>query len=126
MGLTRLLLALAVVVGHAGGLVGLQDESGRTVVFVTGRVAVQSFYLISGFYMALILDRVYSGPRSTYTFWVSRYMRLAPLYLLISVMTLALATKLDSYSDYSAWVLAVAGFSNILLIGQDVFVFFGL
>jgi peptidoglycan/LPS O-acetylase OafA/YrhL len=124
VGLTRLLLALSVVVGHAGGLVGLEYAPHRPVILVEGRVAVQSFYLISGFYMALILDRVYSGPRSTLTFWVSRYMRLAPLYLLISVLTLVLATG-DKFDDYSVWVLAVAGFSNIALIGQDVFMFFG-
>lgn len=50
MGLARLLLALSVVLAHLPVLLG---------PLVNGHVAVQGFFIISGFYMALILDSKY-------------------------------------------------------------------
>ena len=48
MGVTRLLLATAVIMAHSGGIFGFKP---------LGAVpAVQSFYMISGFYMALMLS----------------------------------------------------------------------
>jgi peptidoglycan/LPS O-acetylase OafA/YrhL len=88
MGLLRLLLAVSVVVGHAGGVYGLRLENGGSAFLTHGDTAVQAFYVVSGFYMALILSGKYvSAP----AFWVSRYLRLAPLYLFLSLLTFATA-----------------------------------
>ena len=71
MGLLRLLLALSVELYHGGAKVQM----------VGGWRAVQVFYLISGFYMALILDEKYN--KTSYsTFLVNRALRLYPLYFL--------------------------------------------
>ena len=51
MGILRTILALAVVVYHSYKLFGLR--------MCGGQVAVESFYMISGFYMALILNEKY-------------------------------------------------------------------
>jgi peptidoglycan/LPS O-acetylase OafA/YrhL len=53
MGILRFILALSVVIFHAGACWGVK--------MVQGQVAVQAFYLISGFYMALILNGKYPG-----------------------------------------------------------------
>jgi len=46
MGLLRLILALNVVIAHAGSLF--------KIVSVGGIIAVEVFFMISGFYMSLI------------------------------------------------------------------------
>ena len=77
MGLLRLILACSVVCGHAGA-----------GVFFTGpEVAVQTFYIISGFYIAMILDRTVAY-RSIWVFYFSRYLRLWPSYAAIAFATL--------------------------------------
>jgi peptidoglycan/LPS O-acetylase OafA/YrhL len=47
-------------------------------------VAVKSFFIISGFYMALILDRKYDGRSASgrWLFWSNRFLRIYPLYWL--------------------------------------------
>jgi peptidoglycan/LPS O-acetylase OafA/YrhL len=49
MGTLRLFLALSVAFGHFGMPLGL----------LTSDIAVQSFFVISGFYMALVLNEKY-------------------------------------------------------------------
>ncbi|HAA92439.1 MAG TPA: hypothetical protein DCE33_08330 [Rhodospirillaceae bacterium] len=80
MGILRLMLALAVLIGHSGGLHGLRMDDGISAILPSGQVAVQSFYMISGFYMSLVLSSTYQGPAGTWCFWLSRYLRLAPIY----------------------------------------------
>jgi peptidoglycan/LPS O-acetylase OafA/YrhL len=49
MGSFRTLLALVVVLVHSGGIWGYNITGGI--------IAVQSFYIVSGFYMSLILNK---------------------------------------------------------------------
>ena len=51
MGILRTILALAVVVYHSYKLFGFR--------MCGGQVAVEAFYIISGFYMALVLNEKY-------------------------------------------------------------------
>src|SRR5687767_13772537 len=74
MGIIRLLLALAVVVAHSPTAVTLHNW------VLPGGIAVQAFYIISGFYMALVLNEKYTFPGSTKLFYQQRYLRLAPMY----------------------------------------------
>jgi peptidoglycan/LPS O-acetylase OafA/YrhL len=85
MGVLRVLLAFLVVYGHCGspfGGVGLSAQH-----------AVQAFYMISGFYMTLVLREKYSGEGSAgiRSFYLNRWLRLYPAYLAIVAMTLAVA-----------------------------------
>jgi peptidoglycan/LPS O-acetylase OafA/YrhL len=84
MGFLRVFLAFAVVVGHSGSLLGIPLISGRT--------AVQCFFVISGFYMAMVLETKYLKLREKAwsTFMQSRLARLFPVYLLTVTLTLVL------------------------------------
>src|ERR1041384_5510881 len=75
MGTIRTLLALAVALFHSYGIFsGHQTMTG-------GTTSVQSFYIISGFYMALILNEKYRpGPGSYKLFITSRFLRIFPVY----------------------------------------------
>ena len=55
MGLLRLLLALCVFCGHSRGLGGLS--------WLAANIAVECFFVISGFYMQLILSSKYTRHR---------------------------------------------------------------
>src|SRR5690349_18914439 len=82
MGLIRTLLALAVVFTHAGDFPLTSNK------FVGGTIAVQSFYIVSGFYMALVLNKKYAHARQ---FYINRFIRLYPTYWAILIMvTLAM------------------------------------
>ncbi len=125
MGLIRLLLALSVVLGHSGRIYGYQP-------FDPAR-AVQAFYMISGFYMAMVLETKY-GPSwaGTKLFWQQRYLRLAPTYWVVLALTvcgvLVLGRRREQFEVLSEmnWpsVLAVVS-SNLAIFGQDALMFFG-
>jgi len=65
MGILRTILAIAVVVYHSYKIFGLR--------MCGGQVAVETFYMISGFYMALILNEKYVGKGSYKKFISSRF-----------------------------------------------------
>jgi peptidoglycan/LPS O-acetylase OafA/YrhL len=130
MGLLRLLLALAVVTAHAGppGDVAWLQMTG-------GPQSVQIFYVISGFYMTLILNEKYVGPGSYGTFARSRLLRLVPMFLAVLATTVAVglllqATRgacIDPLARWNAhgasmpwrdWILLAV--TNVTIVGQDV------
>lgn len=79
MGSLRLLLALCVVVVHAYPLWGFTGLSS---------LAVHSFFVISGFYMSLILTEKYIKKFSSYKLFITnRFLRIYPLYWLILLLT---------------------------------------
>jgi peptidoglycan/LPS O-acetylase OafA/YrhL len=84
MGIYRFLLAALVVLFHFGGL-----------GWIVGRIAVFAFYCISGFLIFQVLDRVYlNEPHGIPRFFCNRFVRLIPLYLLYTVLTLAMVRGL--------------------------------
>ena len=85
MGALRLILALAVVLTHSGSLWGYQITGGS--------VAVQCFFIISGFYMALILNEKYVAPGDLRIFYVNRLARIFSLYWLFLALALAAALQ---------------------------------
>ena len=121
MGLIRTLLALAVVLGHT--------ES--TLKLVGGRNAVQMFYVISGFLISYVLveRRSYTSIKS---FYVNRYLRLYPIYLVVGLLTLlscALSMRPDFMATYQQAPLpAVIGLilTNLVILGQDWIMFAGV
>ncbi len=122
MGTLRFLLALCVVVIHAPGskLLGHSLLSGVT--------AVQGFYIVSGFLITLVLN-TREEYRDTAKFYLSRYLRLWPAYLVVAVLTLALIRKGEWFGgltelDMPALLFVVA--SNATLLFQDVFLFLAI
>ena len=88
MGTLRFLLAMSVAYGHAGNFLGFP--------LVPGDTAVQTFYAISGFYMALVLNEKYRPESSSYFLFISnRFLRLFPIYATVLALTLLLAFALS-------------------------------
>jgi peptidoglycan/LPS O-acetylase OafA/YrhL len=73
MGLLRLLLALIVLASHSGGLFNYNVANSSVAVF--------SFFIISGFYMTLILDKKYIDKKAS-KFFSNRILRIFPTYWL--------------------------------------------
>lgn len=122
MGLLRTLFALSVVLDHSP----FNDGN----MLVGGRLAVQLFYVISGFLISYILatDPAY---RSTARFYENRLLRLFPTYLAVAVVALVLnwvanPEFIDVYrrSPDSADLFLVL--SNLFIFGQDWLMFFGI
>ena len=80
MGLLRLLLAISVITTHCGPCLGFSPLGGVE--------AVQTFFMISGFYMAMILTEKYRGPGSYRSFLINRFLRIYPLYWIALILTL--------------------------------------
>jgi peptidoglycan/LPS O-acetylase OafA/YrhL len=58
-------------------------------MLINGYVAVISFFVISGFYMSMVINESYAvGPGWIRRFYASRFLRLYPLYLGIVALTL--------------------------------------
>jgi peptidoglycan/LPS O-acetylase OafA/YrhL len=114
MGTLRTLLAIAVVLAH------VHDGD----ALVGARNAVQMFYVISGFLMSYVLteSKVYASKRD---FYVSRYLRLYPIYFVVGMLSLfafAFARQsgfIDVYrsAPISAIFMLIA--TNLLLFAQD-------
>lgn len=79
MGILRVLLAIAVVAEHAH----LFPEH----LMIPGQFAVELFFIISGFYMALVLSTKYVGGKALWAFYSNRYLRLYPAYLTVCLLT---------------------------------------
>jgi peptidoglycan/LPS O-acetylase OafA/YrhL len=133
MGSLRLILALSVFLTHTGSLFGIS--------LVGSSVAVQSFFIISGFYMALVLNEKYKGPGSYYLFITNRFLRLLPAYWVVLVLIVLMIYSLRSFSPEEPWVSynlkmffhhldikaqAAIIFSNLFIIGQDLFRMLGI
>ena len=132
MGILRTILALAVIVYHSFKIFGLH--------MCGGQVAVESFYMISGFYMALILNEKYIGLGNYKKFILSRFYRIFPLYWVILLTALIvslvgysvynqpyyLARYINNYNCLSGITIFYFIIENIIIIGQDVLYFLRL
>lgn len=126
IGFLRVLLALSVVFDHSGPILFFG--------FIDSTIAVQSFFIVSGFYMVMILTEKY---KKYSAFILNRFLRIYPLYLSILIITVAvsfiahyllnnnlnLGFSLTNPINPAALVLLV--FSNIFIFGQDILFFIG-
>lgn len=78
MGIIRFLLACSVVIAHAHQSIGIP--------ILNAGVCVETFFIISGFYMALVLETKYRTDWRA--FWLNRWFRIAPTYYMILVASL--------------------------------------
>ena len=122
MGLIRLLLALSVVLAHSGPFVLTGNR------FVGGLVAVEAFFIISGFYMALVMESKYAD--NTLVFYRNRFLRIFPTYWAILLVAVAAGflfgeNRFDQLlkADFSAGTLAPILSSNLLIFGSDAMMF---
>jgi len=81
MGIIRLLLAASVLSIHFNPSAGFSNF---------GEVlAVNAFFIISGFYMSLIINEKYNLKHNSYwTFLTNRFLRIYPIYWIILILTI--------------------------------------
>ncbi len=117
MGILRLLLALSVVAGHAGGRI-----FGVKLFGLSESVCV--FFIISGFYMGLVLNEKYTPKVGNQPFYLARLFRIFPVYFIGVGITVA-CTMLPGvagppFAEMSPKVFAFFALSNALILGQDI------
>ncbi|MEY9395077.1 peptidoglycan/LPS O-acetylase OafA/YrhL [Bradyrhizobium japonicum] len=118
MGLLRLLLALAVVGDHV-------LPPFPWLRLTTGVMAVEVFFVVSGFYMQMVLSQRYA---SAGAFYLSRAFRIFPTYWLVAALAFALWPVNDFREIASlGWQPAILLFaSSILIFLQDTLLFLGV
>lgn len=132
MGIIRILLAFAVIFEH------IHVFSGK--VLVPGNIAVELFFIISGYYMAMVLAKGTYQVKSRakpLSFYKSRFFRLYPTFITITIASLlysyllwvALGQKPANDTDIlyersTIWVGPLAFISNLTMLGQDLFSLF--
>lgn len=131
MGFLRFLLALSVIVAHSKPLFGIE--------LIPGYLAVESFFIISGFYMALVLKEKYFKINNYYKLFITnRFLRIYPLYWIVLLMFITYYIidgyktgnfqTLQLYGDY--WhkfpplTLGYLVITNVIIIGQEYTLFF--
>ena len=117
------MLSLTVVTAHTGPIFN----------FTLGNaaIAVRSFFIISGFYMALILNEKY---RHFGVFIWNRFLRIFPMYFMVLLLTILasffafkvnnnwgdLIYFVENYKLIHPLSLIIILFSNIFIFGRDI------
>jgi peptidoglycan/LPS O-acetylase OafA/YrhL len=132
VGLLRLLLAVCVFCTHSRPL--------GQITWVSGTRAVEIFFIISGFYMQLVLSRKYTrdqlGETWVLQFYKARYFRLLPIYLTAFLLaTIVGLVSRDVIIDTWRYVAGIANtpqnllakvflcFTNLTMFFQDLTMF---
>jgi peptidoglycan/LPS O-acetylase OafA/YrhL len=103
---------------------------------IPGPSAVQAFFVISGFYMALILNRKYNRS-SVAVFYTNRLLRLFPTYWLVLLISLGVlyildigtSTRIHKFQNalsLNALTGATCVLTNIAIVGQELLFLFGV
>lgn len=126
MGLLRLLLSVAVIVEHM--------RLSRPFM-IWGGDAVKIFFMISGFYMAMILLEKYGNSRKGLTtFAINRFLRLYPVYITVLIISIIwfIICKLSTHGGtpdtdllklshiLPLWQSALLWLPNLTLFGIDL------
>lgn len=122
MGVVRVLLAFAVVFQHTYG-----------TQFDGGYMAVQLFFIVSGFVISFILIELNSYP-TVFAFYKNRVLRLFPIYYLVALGSLVLYVIVpmavgstspfqEVFRSIDANGLGLLIFSNLFIFTQDWIMF---
>lgn len=128
IGLFRLLLALSVIITHTHPIFNF--TLGNPVI------AVRSFFVISGFYMALIYPSKYKSKK---LFWKNRALRIFPIYWAVLLFTIIvgfmahfstgnwgeLEYLVKYIRDFNFLTFISVIFSNLFIITRDIFTYSG-
>lgn len=118
MGTLRYLLAVLVLLSHAGFNIASHHP---------GVMAVAVFYALSGYVMAALIDRHYAaGARAVHLFYVDRLLRLYPQY---AVYALAAALWCAATQQVTAFLQRLPGyadvFNNFLVVPLNYYMYNG-
>ena len=125
MGYLRVFLAICVVLAHLDVNLLLSADH-----------AVETFFVISGFYMSFVLNERYVSSAQNLNFFKKRFIRLLPIYWICCVVGLCLSyflykkglstiflfdIELFKKSTFDDYVFLI--FSNLFALGEDVSMF---
>ena len=129
MGSLRIFFAMSVLLGHI-----------QINYLISPIYAVQGFYIISGFYMSLILNEKYISSDNNLLFYKKRFMRLLPTYWLIAAFSIIIAVlfyykgesnilffdfhNFPDNAGLTTWIYIFI--TNIIVWGQDLALFMGI
>lgn len=131
MGFLRFLFAISVISAHAEPLFGL--------TFIGGKIAVQAFFIFSGFYMSFILQKKYSKKKNAHRlFLTNRILRVYPTYLFVLALSVILSIIFINHKDnnvlnlyrqylssFNPLTLGYLLFVNLFMLGMDFVMFLG-
>jgi peptidoglycan/LPS O-acetylase OafA/YrhL len=122
MGLLRVMLAISVFMAHS-------PVTGNATFFIGfgGPSSVEIFFIISGIFIARILDKSYSSAKN---FYVNRALRLYPIYFIVSGLILIRSVLFPELRDelfsYPFMALIIGAFANATFFGSDWLMFLRL
>lgn len=108
MGAIRFLFAISVVIAHVGKPFGYE--------LINSGIAIHGFYIISGFYISLILTEKYIGKNGSFKLYITnRFLRIYPLYWLILLLTIIAGLFLAKGSIYKFDLFApfISDYQNV-------------
>lgn len=127
MGILKLFLVFSIVLTKTQSFYGFSGP---------GDSAIPAFFIVSGFYMSLVLRAKYQEPGGIWIFYSNRVLRLFPIYwalLLIFVFVAAIKVNSGPIAQISAtvanplrlatdgtWPSLVSAIPNLLFVGSDV------
>lgn len=124
MGMVRVALAMAVVLSH----LPLANYK-----FLSGGLAVQAFFIISGFYMALVLEGKY---KDVGLFYSNRLLRLFPTYFVMVALTAIAVYAFNGSVTIDPTLVdrilqdpvttAVMAVENVVMVGQEMLFWFSI
>lgn len=119
MGFLRWLLAISVLSAHSEPLFGIK--------MLHPVMAVKIFFVISGFYMGLVLSTKYKEKGYLKSFYLNRIIRLYPTYLVILIITIMMSMLVAGtpktvreifHLPFSTIMVTVI--TNVFIFGQDL------
>jgi peptidoglycan/LPS O-acetylase OafA/YrhL len=122
MGVFRFFLAYVVLISHC--------PVGELNRWFHPALAVQCFFIISGFYMQLLVSEKYAGqdPTKFYKdFYLSRIFRIFPVYwviLLITIIFVERGSISNLIDNFDVKGIFIYFFTNVFILGQSVLRFF--
>lgn len=128
MGFIRLLLAISVIIAHSTGSI-------FDIKLVGGPIAVETFFIISGFYMALILEEKYFLHKNAFKLFITnRFLKLYPMYWVVLLLTVIASMIIPfRFEIYEEWFHFMDIFPKIYIVllnmgmfFQDTLLFMGL
>lgn len=140
MGLFRFFLAIAVVMAHAKSVFSSTNldtwqsviSKDKIHIYLLSGHAVFAFFIISGFFMSMIINEKYSKLKNgNVKFYLNRALRLYPANLTVIVIALLFfaTSGVASFMTFSLpqqsmWLTIAAWFSNLFFFGAELIPFF--
>lgn len=113
MGLIRFFLAISVIIAH----------NGIRVPGIEGHLAVMSFFVISGFYMALVLNEKYED--NVLGFYFARFLRLWPSYIIVFLCVMIFVSPMDNEIYKTTLTTVFVWFSAVTMFFYQILNWFG-